>query len=124
MRFIRAIYSEWGSGVTGTLSAPFFVVALLTSGVPRIASALFAIGCFYYAAYRIWSRTDRELSEVKTILSGFPVISAAHNALRHEDVYFTFPPSPTRRVSAMKLYVTNLPIINAVDSTAEVCGPP
>jgi hypothetical protein len=56
MRFIRAIFSEWGSGVTGGLSAPLFLFALFVSGVPRIASVVLAVVCLYVAAYRVWER--------------------------------------------------------------------
>jgi len=56
MQFIKAIFSEWGSGVTGGLSAPLFLFALFVSGVPRIASVVLAVVCLYIAAYRVWER--------------------------------------------------------------------
>jgi hypothetical protein len=54
--FTKAIYSEWGSGVTGSMSAPLFLWALFGSGVPRIATGLLAVLCLYVAAYRVWKR--------------------------------------------------------------------
>jgi hypothetical protein len=62
-KFIRALYSEWGSGVTGTLSAPLFVAAFLTNGVPRLLCAVFATVCLYVAAYLVWAKErERALS--------------------------------------------------------------
>ncbi len=56
IEFIEAIFAEWVSGVTGGLSAPLFIWALIGSGTPRVASGTLAIVCFYVAAYRVWHR--------------------------------------------------------------------
>ena len=54
--FIRAFYSSWGSGVTGTASAPLFVIAFMTNGVPRYISAAFAIVFLFVASYMVMSQ--------------------------------------------------------------------
>ena len=69
--FFRAYYSSWGSGVTGTASAPLFVAAFLTSGVPRIASASFAFICFLSASYIVFSKERKRVIE----LTGRPEVS-------------------------------------------------
>lgn len=69
--FVRAFYSSWGSGVTGTLSAPLFVVAFLTNGVPRIASAAFAVACLFVASYIVWAKERKRAQE----LEGRPEVS-------------------------------------------------
>lgn len=68
--FVKAIYSEWGSGVTGTLSAPLFVwAAVARSGVPRIAAGSLAVICLYVAAYRVWKREHNERTKAEEKLS-------------------------------------------------------
>jgi hypothetical protein len=54
MQFLKRIYSEWGSGVTGTLSAPLFIASFALSGLPRYILAGFAVLCIYIAAARVW----------------------------------------------------------------------
>jgi len=69
--FIRAFYSSWGSVVTGMASAPLFVVAFMTNGVPKYASATFAVICIFVASYMVWAKERRSLIE----LQGRPEVS-------------------------------------------------
>ena len=118
-RFTREIFSEWGTRVTGTFSAILFVLALLTGGVPHLVSLSFAIVCVYLASYSVWQRTRRQLDRAEAVISGFPRILTAQDALRHQLVGFTLPSREGVTVSALKLFVTNQPVFNTGDSTAE-----
>lgn len=41
--------------MTGALSAPLFLYALITQrSVPSTLSAILAVGCLYFASYRVW----------------------------------------------------------------------
>ena len=54
-QFIKQMFSEWGSGVTGGLSAPLFLLAFMfDTPTPRLLSASLAVGCLYFASYRVW----------------------------------------------------------------------
>jgi hypothetical protein len=63
--FIRAFYSSWGKGVTGTASAPLFVAALFLNGVPRIISAALGFLCFLSASYLVWADERRRVVQVQ-----------------------------------------------------------
>ena len=63
--FIRAFYSSWGSGVTGTASAPLFVIAFMANGVPRYISAAFAIVFLFVASYMVWAKERRYVIELR-----------------------------------------------------------
>jgi hypothetical protein len=77
LRFLRAIYSQWGSGVTGTLSAPLFILAFITGGTPRIIAAVFAVLCLYVAAYLVWAKEESERRRLEDQICGFPLIRIA-----------------------------------------------
>src|SRR5258708_18677232 len=90
--FIRSYYSSWGSGVTGTASAPLFLAAFLTSGIPRIASALFAFGCFLSASYIVWAKERRSVLEKETRITelhGRPEVSLTITRMggKHDATY-------------------------------------
>jgi len=119
LRFTREIFSEWSSRVTGASSCVLVIIALLFGGVPRLVSLSFAILCIYLASYSVWQRTRRQLDKLDAMISGFPRILAATDALRHEFVNFMLASREVVRVSALKLFVTNQPIFNSSDSTAE-----
>ena len=56
-QFIREMFSEWGSGVTGGISSPLFLWAIWTADpIPRTALAVLALTCVYIATYRVWKR--------------------------------------------------------------------
>lgn len=72
--YLKAFYSEWGSGVTGSLSAPLFLFSLLVDrSAPRIAAAALAIICLYVASYRVWrrERTRYEQEAAKNVAPRF-----------------------------------------------------
>jgi hypothetical protein len=61
--FFGQVFSEWGSAVTGGLSAPLFIWAIAySSGAPRIVAMTLAVVCIYVAAFRVWKR-EREARE-------------------------------------------------------------
>ena len=56
-QFIREMFSEWGSGVTGGISSPLFLLAIWTvDPITRTALAMLALICVYTATYRVWKR--------------------------------------------------------------------
>jgi hypothetical protein len=67
--FLSEVFSEWGSAVTGGISAPLFLWALLSSGVPRVVSMALAIACVYVASYRVWARGRKRYEEVSIQLA-------------------------------------------------------
>jgi hypothetical protein len=87
-KFLRAIYSQWGSGVTGSLSAPLFVVAFLTNGAPRSVCAAFAVFSLYMAAYLVWSKEEKEKQKFIEQIQGFPVIRIAPDGFHSDQFSF------------------------------------
>jgi hypothetical protein len=62
--FLRSAFSEWGSAVTGGISAPLFLWAIFFSASEwlRFAGMTTAAACVYFSAYRVWKR-EREARE-------------------------------------------------------------
>jgi 4-hydroxybenzoate polyprenyltransferase len=55
--FLRAVFAEWGSGVTGAASAPLFLAGLFApQGTLKIVAEVFAFLCFLYSSFAVWSR--------------------------------------------------------------------
>ena len=76
--FIRAFYVSWGSGVTGTASAPLFAIAFFTNGIPRVLSVVLASLCFLSASYLIWVREKKRVVQLEkevADLQGRPEVS-------------------------------------------------
>jgi hypothetical protein len=69
--YIRAYYKSWGSGLTGSASAPFFIYAIIAKGVPRYLSAAFALCAFLAASYLVWKREREAIVQ----LQGRPEVS-------------------------------------------------
>jgi hypothetical protein len=64
--------------VTGGVSAPLFVAAIIVSkGIPRWILGFFAALCFYIAAYRVWSGERKERERLYDQVMGFPVLRLA-----------------------------------------------
>jgi len=56
-QFIREMFSERWSGVTGGICFPLFLWAIWTADpISRTALAVLAIVCVYTASYRVWKR--------------------------------------------------------------------
>jgi len=64
--FLREVFSEWGSAVTGGLTAPLFLWAILSSGAPRVVLVATAIVCVYVAWYRVWKRERQRLNTAES----------------------------------------------------------
>jgi hypothetical protein len=58
--FLKAMFSEWASGVTGSLSAPFFIAALVWPEVRYPAIAL-AVSALYVSTFLVWKK-ERQTS--------------------------------------------------------------
>jgi hypothetical protein len=66
-KFFKAMFTEWGSGLSGGASVPLTVLALYNSGsLLRILYGILAALVGFYSAYSVWSReydrAEHELS--------------------------------------------------------------
>ena len=112
--------------MTGTLSAPLFVAAFSTSGIPRTVCVAFAVFCFYYAAYLVWSKERKERQRLADQIHAYPLLQIAPDGF-HKDTFSLFHLLPAgQRVladqsafSVLRLRVINNPSFPARDSVAE-----
>src|SRR6266851_3022773 len=77
-QFLMALYSTWGSGLTGSASAPLVILAfVLKESWMRTTSATFAGLCFIAATFLVWKK-EREQAEVLAAkFNGLPVMKLA-----------------------------------------------
>jgi hypothetical protein len=113
-RFAKAIFSAWGSKVTGALSAPFFVASFLTSGVYRVVNACFAIGCVYGAAYSVCKREHSRYVALAERIKGFPLLQVPQDGLFIQPMDFSFG----HGVSTLRLNLVNSPIAPTTEAAA------
>jgi hypothetical protein len=63
--FLRAIFSDWLSGVSGGLSVPLTIYSLFqNSALAKTLWAISAIIAFLFAVYRIWSKERTRVVEL------------------------------------------------------------
>ena len=74
LNFVRALWSEWFTAMSGAISVPAALAALwLDNPTLRILAAITAVACFWAAAFRLWQReriraeTAEEKSETLTL---------------------------------------------------------
>jgi len=128
-QFVKALYSAWGSGITGTASAPLAIAALLVKdSTQKLAYGMFAGAFFLIANFLVW-RTEREKRDaLEQRLSGLPLIKLApqgfytqnrqlniHEKLRDTDVTIR---TITREMSCLLARFINDPASPTPDSIA------
>ena len=81
--FLRAIFSDWLSGISGGLSVPLTIYSLFqNSALAKTIWAMSAIIAFLFAGYRIWVKERTRVVElhgrpeltINCLLTGSPVI--------------------------------------------------
>jgi hypothetical protein len=129
MAFFRAIYSEWGSGVTGSLSAPFAVAALVTeSRWLKYSFGAFALALVIASVYQVWRREHLTLEEVRQKFKSLPRLRLTPENVRVEIRQITyFQMINGQRVTnqgepllycCVQGYITNDPPVPTPDSVA------
>lgn len=59
--FFKAMFSEWGSALSGPASVPFTIFAFIASNnAQKVVYAAMAIILGYFSAYRIWAKVHAE----------------------------------------------------------------
>lgn len=73
-QFLRAVFTDWASGITGVASAPLAITAQFFDPVIlKVLLNLFAVGCFVFAAYWVWRK---EHSKVEAFENNLPNLEA------------------------------------------------
>jgi hypothetical protein len=77
-QFLRALYSAWGSGLTGSASAPLVVLAfMLKEAWMKTTSATFAALCLVAATFLVWEREKEQVETLEARFKGLPFIRLA-----------------------------------------------
>lgn len=127
--FFKAIYGEWGSGVTGSLSAPFAVAALVTTSQwLRYSFGAFALTLVIASVYQVWRREHRALEDVSAKFKGLPRLRLLPENVKVEIRQITyFQMIDGRRVTnqgeqllycCVQAYITNDPRVATPNSVA------
>lgn len=80
--FIRALWSEWFTAMSGALSVPAALAALwLDNPTLRVVVAVTALVCFWAAAYRVWKKErDRNL-ETDDVSYGLDILGETEDQM-------------------------------------------
>src|SRR5215467_13692438 len=75
-RFLRKLFSHWSTGMTGALSLPFALAAVLMPSVPQ--KALFGtmtLVCLSFAFFKVWQMEAKRVEELEeTLQSTRPIV--------------------------------------------------
>lgn len=77
-QFLKALYSAWGSGLTGSASAPLVILTfVLKEPWMRTTSAAFAALCLIAATFLVWRREREHVEALEARFKSLPAMKLA-----------------------------------------------
>jgi hypothetical protein len=87
--FLKQVFVDYASGITGGLTAPLVVVSFFLNGIPRWAITTTLILCVFNTAYQVWSR---ERSHVERLREDIRILNEKLNeAADFQGTMWIFP---------------------------------